>query len=72
MKNQNFAICIFNEGLEASLLLNKVYEVIPDESASKNDLLKVIDESGEDYLFPKNYFVPIEVPSNFSKVSEIF
>jgi hypothetical protein len=56
------AICVKNEGYVASLELRKVYELLPDASASKHGQLRVVDESGEDYLYPKEFFVCIEVP----------
>jgi hypothetical protein len=59
---QKFAICIQNEGYPASLELWKVYRVLPDEKAAKHQLIRVIDESGEDYLFAESWFVPIKLP----------
>ena len=52
-----FVICINNRGYEASLEQRKLYEVLPDQEAAKHGQLRVIDESGEDYLFPKNMFM---------------
>ena len=57
-----FAVCIDNTGYPASLELRKIYQVLPDEKAAKHKLVRVIDESGEDYLYPKRFFVPIELP----------
>ena len=65
MKKQKalqFAVCINNEGYEASLELGKLYPVIPDEEADANDLIRVVDESGEDYAFAATRFHPLEVP----------
>ena len=56
-----FVICIRKEGCE-DLEPRKVYQVIPDEAAAGDGLLRVIDESGEDYLYPRDLFVPIELP----------
>lgn len=56
------AICVKNDGYDASLELRKVYELLPDEEASKRDQLRVVDESGEDYLYPKEFFVCVELP----------
>jgi hypothetical protein len=56
------AICVKNEGYGASLELRKVYEFLPDAEASKHEQLRVVDESGEDYLYPMEFFVCIEVP----------
>ncbi|MBI3246666.1 MAG: hypothetical protein HYZ50_09185 [Deltaproteobacteria bacterium] len=57
-----FAVCIQNAGYPASLELRKIYQVLLDEKAAKHDLVRVIDESGEDYLYPQRFFVPIELP----------
>ena len=56
-----FVVCVCNEGYPASLELHKIYRVIPDEDAAADGDLRVIDESGEDYLFPASYFAPIKV-----------
>jgi hypothetical protein len=52
-----FAVCIRNAGNEASLELRKLYQVITDPGAEKDGMLRVVDESGEDYLFPTTNFV---------------
>jgi len=52
-----FALCVRNEGYPAGLELGKVYRVLADEQISEGRLLRVIDESGEDYLYPEEYFV---------------
>ena len=57
-----FVICIRNQHHPASLELRKLYRVIRDAKASKHHLLRVIDESGEDYLYPEDYFVPVKLP----------
>lgn len=57
-----FAVCIANTDYPASLELYKLYRVLPDAQAEADGDVRVIDESGEDYLFPASYFVPIEVP----------
>ena len=62
MSNHQFAICIRNEGNEASLERSKVYEVLVDDDAAGHDMLRVIDESGEDYLYPRAWFAMIELP----------
>jgi hypothetical protein len=56
-----FVICVRNEDCE-DLELSKVYRVIPDESAAQEGYIRVIDESGEDYLYPADFFVPIALP----------
>ena len=55
-------VCVRNEDNPVSLELRKLYEVIPDPVAAKQHLLRIIDESGEDYLYPEDYFVPIKLP----------
>jgi hypothetical protein len=55
-----FVVCLDNSGYKVSLEQRKLYEVIPDPEALKHDQLRVIDESGEDYLFPRKLF--LEVP----------
>ena len=57
-----FALCVRNEDYPASLELRKVYQVLTDQQAMKHRQMRVIDESGEDYLYPQEYFVPIKVP----------
>lgn len=57
-----FAICVENSEYPASLELHKLYRVLPDSEAAKDGDLRIIDESGEDYLYPAEYFVVIEVP----------
>ncbi len=56
-----FVLCIRNEGAE-DLELRKVYQLLEDESAAKAGYVRVIDESGEDYLYPEDYFVRLELP----------
>jgi hypothetical protein len=57
-----FVLCVKNDGYAASLEPRKVYRALPDEAAAARGLVRVLDESGEDYLYPSGYFVPIEVP----------
>ncbi|MGL6342853.1 MAG: hypothetical protein ACRC80_27400 [Waterburya sp.] len=58
-----FAVCINNENYLASLEKRKIYQIISDQGAAEQNLIRVIDESGEDYLYPNNYFALIELPS---------
>ena len=60
---RRFAVCVRNDGYEASLEQNKIYTVLPDQQAERDGDLRVIDESGEDYLFSADRFVAIEVPA---------
>ena len=57
-----FALCLENAGNEASLILGKLYRVVPDARAAKDGLVRIIDESGEDYLFEKEQFAFVELP----------
>ncbi|MCC7103616.1 MAG: hypothetical protein IT307_00600 [Chloroflexi bacterium] len=57
-----FAVCVENEGYEVSLERNKIYRTLPDPDAEREGDVRVVDESGEDYLYPADWFVPIDVP----------
>jgi len=57
-----FVVCVKNKGYAASLELRKLYQAIPDEGAAKLHQVRVIDESGEDYLYPEQYFVEVQLP----------
>lgn len=60
---RRFAVCVRNDGYEASLERNKIYAVLTDDDAERDGDLRVVDESGEDYLFAADRFVAIEVPA---------
>jgi hypothetical protein len=60
----HFAACIRNKDCAASLELRKLYEVVADETAARVHQIRVIDESGEDYLYPAKYFVPVQLPES--------
>jgi hypothetical protein len=55
-------LCIKNDGYPASLEVRKIYNPLPDPEANKHRLIRVIDESGEDYLYPRDLFIPIVLP----------
>ncbi len=57
-----FAVCIDNSEYPASLEIHKLYRVLEDEDASEDGDIRVIDESGEDYLYPAEYFVRVDLP----------
>lgn len=59
-----FAVCINNRDYPASLELHKIYRVLPDEDAAREGDIRVVDESGEDYLYRARDFVVIEVPAD--------
>jgi len=61
-EHPRFAICIRNAGYLASLELRKLYQVVDDQAAEDDGMLRVIDESGEDYLFPANMFIMVPLP----------
>ena len=65
--NSQFVICIKNDEYPASLELRKIYQVIPDTHAAKHQYYRIVDESGEDYLYPADYFIPIELPKAVEK-----
>ena len=62
IKKGRFVLCINNDSYESSLEPRKVYRVVDDAKAEAKELLRVIDESGEDYLYPADIFVPVEIP----------
>lgn len=66
--NVKFAVCIDNNGYQASLEIGKLYPIIPDESAALHGYIRVRDESGEYYGYAKNRFYPIEIPDELEKV----
>jgi hypothetical protein len=57
-----FAVCVDNSEYPASLEIHKIYRVLPDEDAEQEGDVRIIDESGEDYLYPARYFVMIDLP----------
>jgi len=61
-REAHFVICVGNKGYAASLELRKVYQVLPDKAGLRHHQIRVIDESGEDYLYPEEYFVPVRLP----------
>ncbi len=63
-KGEAFVLCIRNDGYPASLERRKIYPVIRDTAAARHSLMRVVDESGEDYLYPADYFVALRLPAN--------
>ncbi|MBI4844219.1 MAG: hypothetical protein HY809_07870 [Nitrospirae bacterium] len=59
---KHFMICVDNHGYDSSLEIRKLYEVLTDKTAQKHHQLRVIDESGEDYLYPEKFFAPVRLP----------
>ena len=64
---RRFLICVDNKGYAVSLEKRKIYLALPDTDALKHGQVRVIDESGEDYLYPKSLFLPITVPQSVRK-----
>jgi hypothetical protein len=64
---KRFALCINSAGNEASLIPGKVYRVKPDARAAKDELVRIVDESGEDYLYHKSQFVLVTFPPSVAK-----
>jgi len=60
-KKQSFALCIENKECE-DLEKRKIYVVLPDDEAAKEGYMRIVDESGEDYLYPQSYFILVELP----------
>jgi hypothetical protein len=65
--SRKFVVCVRNTGYEVSLETRKIYEVLRDPEAAKHKQIRVIDESGEDYLYPESYFAAIELPQPVRK-----
>ena len=59
--SETWVVCLRNEGYAASLERRKVYRLIQDENASGHGLLRVVDESGEDFLYPQDFFARVEL-----------
>lgn len=64
---KSFVVCINNKGYPASLEIRKLYQSVPDERAAKLGQVRVIDESGEDYLYPAQYFAQVRLPDATEK-----
>lgn len=64
----HFAICIHNGDYAGTLDLRKVYEILDDPIAAKRNFIRVIDESGEDYLYPASWFVPVAIPETIEQL----
>ena len=66
-QGKQWVICIDNEGYEASLEMRKLYVALRDSAADKQGLVRVIDESGEDYLYSKAFFRAVALPQSIKK-----
>jgi len=65
-----FVVCINNADYSVSLEVRKIYRVLPDSKAAQHDLIRIIDESGEDYLYPSRYVLPIALSEPLKKALE--
>jgi len=70
MGNKKFVLCIENKDCD-DLEIRKVYSVIPDTESEEDGYLRIIDESGEDYLYPKAYFIPLQLSDEIMKVLSV-
>jgi hypothetical protein len=61
-RTKSFAVCLENTGHEVSLIVGKVYRLLPDKQAAKDDFVRIVDETGEDYLFHQDLFVLVDFP----------
>ena len=61
-------VCVRNTGYPASLELRKLYGLLHDEQASRQRRVRVMDESGEEYLYPEDYFIPVKLPQSAERV----
>lgn len=66
-KSSLFALCLDNDGYKASLEVGKLYRIVPDKEAEAHGLIRVVDESGEDYAFASTRFHPMELPPQIKK-----
>jgi hypothetical protein len=62
-----YVVCVENKGFRASLVVRRLYRQVPDREAEKRGLLRVVDESGEDYLYPKKLFATVDLPGVLSR-----
>jgi hypothetical protein len=65
-----YVICIHNEPNPVSLELRKLYRVVPDRDAEATGMIRIVDESGEDYMYPTSWFLPVELPEKVMRVLE--
>jgi hypothetical protein len=68
---KHFMICVDNRGYEASLEIRKIYEILIDREAGRHHQVRVVDESGEDYLYSEKYFAPVRLPSETKEKLEL-
>ena len=66
-RSMQYAVCVRNEGFKAALEVRKLYTVLKDSDAESNDLIRVIDESGEDYVYPARMFQRLDLPAEVQR-----
>lgn len=66
----NYVICIRNDGYRASLEVRKLYQRLADPEADRYDMVRVVDESGDDYLYPSSHFVAVDLPAETGRTLE--
>jgi hypothetical protein len=64
---QNYVLCVKNNGYDASLEVRKLYKFIPDKTVEKHNQIRIIDESGEDYVYPGDFFMDLRIPQSVEK-----
>ncbi|MCC6453980.1 MAG: hypothetical protein IT328_03480 [Caldilineaceae bacterium] len=71
--SSKFVMCIDNKGYKFSLTVHKVYQLLPDSEAEADGMIRIVDDTGEDYLFGEQRFVPVDLPpaaqESFTKVA---
>jgi len=70
-KTEGFAVCVENDGYPAALEVRKLYPVVSDPEAEAQSLIRVIDESGEDYLYPIQFFKKVELPAELLRALKV-
>jgi hypothetical protein len=66
-QDSKYVVCLSNEGYPASLVVRRIYQIVSDSKAAEHGLLRVRDETGEDYLFPQELFEPIDLPTQLRR-----
>jgi hypothetical protein len=67
LQKERYVLCLDDDNYQASLEARKIYKCISDPDAESHNMIRVVDESGEDYLYPSSLFIPIEIPQQATK-----
>lgn len=67
MNDKKYVVCISNTEYPIDLVKNKIYEIIPDEDAETESMIRIVDESGEDYLYDQSLFMALVLPDNVER-----